>query len=296
MTTMDQDAGVMMKEQHKQKTQPEKRLGENPLFIFYFRRLKMIRKIAVLLCILIMTSVASANVTTIQSFPDTIYGGSSGTGIFSITGTNAVQIDVHIYNNEFAINYTETDVNIFIDSKYITCTETTQGYFVCEESQVNDGSTIKIEVSMVPNIIPDNNYTYAIMFNYNEQTETIVHRRGGGGGGGSRNPDTDMDGILDRNEIHDGTDWKNPCDPNTDNDACRAFMKSESITPSPEPTHETSPESEITPETPPEPPVKTPMETSTPTPIPSKIPNDVLIYISCIIISIVIVVLWYKRQ
>ena len=95
-------------------------------------------------------------------------------------------------------------------------------------------------------------------------TPAPARHAGGGGGGGPR--DTDGDGITDIEEMLQGTDPKDPCDPNPECAACKALMPATPapttapvVSPTPKPTVKPTP-------------VPTPAP-ATPTPTPKPIPG-----------------------
>ena len=131
------------------------------------------------------------------------------------------------------------------------------------------------------------NGNYTITANFKK---TYVARRVAGGGGGGTPRDSDGDGITDIEEMLQGTDPKDPCDPNPECAACKALMPA---TPAPTIAPVTSPT--------PKPTVKpTPVPTpapATPTPTPKSIPGyEALFTIASLIAIAVVYVVQRKRR
>ena len=147
----------------------------------------------VAVCVMVaLISVASAEITELQPFPDTIYAGSEYTAKYQITNTgdesSPLDIRVSIINDDFPVNVNETGVNVSVDTSELKCSEIAPGNFTCETYTIPTGATINMDIcfSSVPNLMPDTNYISTITFTYKETYEPVqkTYRRGGGGGGG----------------------------------------------------------------------------------------------------------------
>lgn len=248
----------------------------------------------VAVCVMVaLISVASAEITELQPFPDTIYAGSEYTAKYQITNagdeSSPLDIRVSIINEDFPVNVNETDVTVSVDTSELKCSEIAPGNFTCETYTIPTGATINMDIcfSSVPNLMPDTNYISTITFTYKETYEPVqkTYRRGGGGGGDT---DIDDDGISNIDEISAGTDWRNPCDPNPYNEACYAIRGARPTpTPSPTPTPEVTPGATPTPE-----------ETPTPTPGPKPLKDYLWLWYLGLggIISTLVYLLWRRRR
>jgi len=113
------------------------------------------------------------------------------------------------------------------------------------------------------------------------------HAGGGGGGGGPR--DTDGDGITDIEEMLQGTDPKDPCDPNPECAACKALMPATPapttapvVSPTPKPTVKPTP-------------VPTPAP-ATPTPTPKPIPGYEVVFMIAGLLAVAYLVQRKRRK
>lgn len=143
----------------------------------------------VAVCVMVaLISVASAEITELQPFPDTIYAGSKYTAKYQITNTgdasSPLDICISIINEDFPVNVNETDVAVSVDTSELKCSEIAPGNFTCDTYTIPTGATnIDICFSSVPNLMPDTNYISTITFTYKETVQK-TYRRGGGGGPG----------------------------------------------------------------------------------------------------------------
>ena len=115
------------------------------------------------------------------------------------------------------------------------------------------------------------------------------HVAGSGGGGTPR--DTDGDGITDIEEMLQGTDPKDPCDPNPECAACKALMP---VTPAPTtaPVVSPTPKPTVKPT-----PVTTPAPTTpTPKPTPKPIPGYEALFTIASLIAIAVVYVVLRRK
>jgi len=120
-------------------------------------------------------------------------------------------------------------------------------------------------------------------------TPTPRPRVAGGGGGGGTPRDTDGDGITDIEEMLQGTDPKDPCDPNPECAACKALMPATPapttapiVSPTPKPTVKPTP-------------VPTPAP-ATPTPTPKSIPGYEALFTIASLIAIAVVYAVVRRK
>ena len=212
----------------------------------------------VAVCMMVaLISVASAEITELQPFPDTIYAGSEYTAKYQITNTgdesSPLDIRVSIINEDFPVNANETDVTVSVDTSELNCSEIAPGNFTCETYTISTGATINTDIcfSSVPNLMPDTNYISTITFTYKEIVQK-TYRRGGGGGPG-------------------------------------IGVRPGGVTPIPTPSPTPTPE--VTPEATPE---ETPTPTPVPTPVEKKFPWWILGIIGAS--AVIGAWLWRRRQ
>ena len=110
-------------------------------------------------------------------------------------------------------------------------------------------------------------YNNTTMYTATAKPTPAPARYAGGGGGGGAPRDSDGDGITDIEEMLQGTDSKDPCDPNPECAACKALMPA---TPAPTtaPVVSPTPKPTVRPTPVPTPAPATPTPTPTPKPIP----------------------------
>ena len=126
-------------------------------------------------------------------------------------------------------------------------------------------------------------------------TVTPTPYRGGGGGGGGAPRDSDGDGHSDIQELLAGTDWKDPCNPNTNCAACLA-IKSPSPTSTPTPPIASTPPTTLpTIVTPTQQPAATPTPSETVVLVEKKLSRWWIVVAIVVIGTIVGFVLWRER-
>jgi len=130
------------------------------------------------------------------------------------------------------------------------------------------------------------NGNYTITANFKK---TYRAPPGGGGGGGGAPRDSDGDGITDIEEMLQGTDPKDPCDPNPECAACKALMPAAPapttapvVSPTPKPTVKPTP-------------VPTPAP-ATPTPTPKPTPGYEAVFMIAGLLAVAYLVQRKRRK
>jgi hypothetical protein len=145
------------------------------------KRRSAIAGVLAALVILISVGAASAhevsikqnlNVTPIQGFPSPIVAGSNYTARFLLnnTGSEAVTffVNMNVSNSHYPVGFREFFVSMWMNSNKLNCSERRPGSFYCYNKTAEYGlkakasSELYINFSSLPNLFPDDNYTFSL--------------------------------------------------------------------------------------------------------------------------------------
>jgi hypothetical protein len=117
-------------------------------------------------------TVPNTNITAIQGFPSPIIAGNTYTVRyrFSNVGNDGVSFFVimNVSNRKYPVNMKEFFVSMWLNSSKLNCTERKPGSFYCynktSENSLKGKSSgeLYINFSSLPNLFPDNNYTFSL--------------------------------------------------------------------------------------------------------------------------------------
>jgi len=139
------------------------------------------------------------NVTQIQGFRSPIVAGDTYTARFRLynTGTEALTffVNMNVSNREYPVGLGEFFVSMWLNSSRLNCTERRPGSFYCynktgEYGLKSKGSAeLYINYSSLPNLFPDDNYTFSLDVLSQYPPATLLFAEGSGQlilGGGKR--------------------------------------------------------------------------------------------------------------
>jgi hypothetical protein len=117
-------------------------------------------------------SVPGVNVTQIQGFQSPIVAGSTYTARFRLNNTAdeslTVFVNMNVSNKKYPLNFGEFFVSMWINSKPLNCSEKMPGSFYCYNKTSEyalakkSSNELYINFSSLPNLYPDNNYTFTL--------------------------------------------------------------------------------------------------------------------------------------
>ena len=116
--------------------------------------------------------VQNITITPIQGFPSSIVAGSNYTARFRLNNTAneglTFFVNMNVSNGEYPVNVGEFFVSMWMSSKGLNCSEKSSGSFYCYNKTGEfsiprkSASELYINFSSLPNLFPDENYTFTL--------------------------------------------------------------------------------------------------------------------------------------
>ena len=139
------------------------------------------------------------NVTQVQGFPSPIVAGNNYTARFRLnnSGPEAVTffVNMNVSNREYPVGFGEFFVSMWMGPSKLNCTERRPGSFYCYNKTSEYGlkgktsGELYINYSSLPNLYPDDNYTFSLDVLSQNPPATLLFADGSGQlnlGGGKR--------------------------------------------------------------------------------------------------------------